>query len=115
MWVKLHDVPMAAYTGDKLSVIASKLGTPMLLDLYTNTTYEKSWGRNSYARTLIELNAENEFKQCLVDAVPLLDDAGYTMMTICVAYEWTPPRCDLCNIFGHINKNARRMLMLSPR
>lgn len=91
VWVKLHDVPMAAYTGDGLSMIASKIGTPMLIDSYTNTMCEESWGRNSYARALIELNAENEFKERLVVAVPFLDKPGYTRMTIRVEYEWNPP------------------------
>ncbi|GJT99634.1 hypothetical protein Tco_1109973 [Tanacetum coccineum] len=60
-------------TSDGLSIITSKLGTPMLLDSYVNTIYEESWGRNSYAQALIELHAENEFKDSLVGVVPLSD------------------------------------------
>ena len=43
MWVKLLDVPMAAFTCDGLS-IASKLGTHVLHDSFTNTMCEESWG-----------------------------------------------------------------------
>ncbi|GKG56120.1 uncharacterized protein Tco_0577195, partial [Tanacetum coccineum] len=32
VWVKMHDVPMAAFTGDVLSVIATKVGNPLMLD-----------------------------------------------------------------------------------
>nr|GEX51325.1 histone deacetylase 14 [Tanacetum cinerariifolium] len=46
------------------------LGIPMLLYSYTNTMYEESWGRNSYARALIELNAENELKDMVVSQCP---------------------------------------------
>nr|GEY47148.1 transcription factor CPC-like [Tanacetum cinerariifolium] len=53
-------------TSDGLSIITSKLGTPMLLDSYVYTICEESWGRNSYARALIELHAENEFKDSLI-------------------------------------------------
>nr|XP_043625526.1 uncharacterized protein LOC122596948 [Erigeron canadensis] len=36
VWVKLHDVPMAAYTVDGLSLLATKLGNPRTLDTYIN-------------------------------------------------------------------------------
>ena len=32
VWLKLHDVPLAAFTADGLSVVASKIGTPLMLD-----------------------------------------------------------------------------------
>ncbi|GJZ46925.1 hypothetical protein Tco_0600757 [Tanacetum coccineum] len=62
VWIKFHDLSMAAFNGDGLSIIALKLGTPMLLDSYTITICEETWGRNSYARALIELNADNVLK-----------------------------------------------------
>nr|GEW19536.1 hypothetical protein [Tanacetum cinerariifolium] len=34
VWVKLHGVPMTAFSGDGLSNIATKLGTPLMLDSY---------------------------------------------------------------------------------
>nr|GEW15262.1 hypothetical protein [Tanacetum cinerariifolium] len=34
VWVKLHDVPVTAFSEDGLSAIATKLGTPLLLDSY---------------------------------------------------------------------------------
>ncbi|GJZ22943.1 hypothetical protein Tco_0559982 [Tanacetum coccineum] len=70
---------------------------------------------NSYAQALIELNAENEFKECLVVAASLLDDIGYTIMTINVEYEWTPPRCDLCKIFCHTNTQCQKNANVNPK
>ncbi|GJU08959.1 hypothetical protein Tco_1125389 [Tanacetum coccineum] len=35
-WVKLHGVPMTAFSEDGLSAIATKLGTPLMLDSYTS-------------------------------------------------------------------------------
>ncbi|GJY59778.1 putative reverse transcriptase domain-containing protein, partial [Tanacetum coccineum] len=35
VWVKLHGVPMTAFSKDGLSAIATKLGTPLTLDSYT--------------------------------------------------------------------------------
>ncbi|GKA04459.1 retrotransposon protein, putative, ty3-gypsy subclass [Tanacetum coccineum] len=36
VWVKLHGVPVTAFSEDGLSAIATKLGTPLMLDSYTS-------------------------------------------------------------------------------
>ncbi|GJT80255.1 hypothetical protein Tco_1054597 [Tanacetum coccineum] len=79
VWVKLHNVPIAAFTEDGL----------------------KSWGCISYARALIEINSEQVLKDDLVVAIPLLNILGYTKETVSIEYEWQPPRCESCKIFGH--------------
>ncbi|GJV56512.1 hypothetical protein Tco_1457517 [Tanacetum coccineum] len=48
--VKLHVVPVTAFSEDGLSAIATKLGTPLMLDSYTSDMCMQSWGRSSYAR-----------------------------------------------------------------
>ncbi|GJU80435.1 zinc knuckle CX2CX4HX4C containing protein [Tanacetum coccineum] len=65
-WVKFHDVSLVAYTSNGLSLMDTKTGTPMMLDLYTNSMCLESWGQISYARILIEINACNEFSDHLV-------------------------------------------------
>ncbi|GKC01757.1 hypothetical protein Tco_0987893, partial [Tanacetum coccineum] len=30
-------------------------------------------------------------------------DTGFTIETVTIEYEWKPPRCDLCKIFGHVH------------
>ncbi|GKG02637.1 putative reverse transcriptase domain-containing protein, partial [Tanacetum coccineum] len=55
VWVKLHGVPVTAFSEDGLSVIATKLGTPLMLDSYTSDMYMQSWSRSSYARVMVEL------------------------------------------------------------
>ncbi|GJS00776.1 zinc knuckle CX2CX4HX4C containing protein [Tanacetum coccineum] len=37
----------------------------------------------------------------LVMVVPNLESTGYTKETIHIEYEWEPPRCNTCMIFGH--------------
>ncbi|GJS64721.1 putative reverse transcriptase domain-containing protein [Tanacetum coccineum] len=39
VWVKLHDVHMMAFIEDGLSAIATKLGTPLMLDSYTSDVH----------------------------------------------------------------------------
>ena len=91
VWVKIHDVPVAAFTADGLSVIATKIGTPIMLDSYTSSMCNESWGRSSYARAMVEVNADRELKKSMVIAIPSLDNEEYTRETISFEYEWLPP------------------------
>ncbi|GJZ91905.1 RNA-directed DNA polymerase, eukaryota, reverse transcriptase zinc-binding domain protein [Tanacetum coccineum] len=99
--VKFHDLPLVAYTSDELSLITTKIGNLMMLDTYTNSMCLESWGRSSYARILIEINAFNDFCDHLVMVVPNFKGNGYTKETIRIEYEWDPPHCSTCLIFGH--------------
>nr|GEV43519.1 hypothetical protein [Tanacetum cinerariifolium] len=99
--VKFHDVPLVAHTLDGLNLMATKIGTPVMLDSYTNSMCLESWERSSYARILIEIKACNELSDLMVMAVPNLELSGYTKETIRIEYEWKPPRYSTCLIFGH--------------
>ncbi|GKB87837.1 cytokinin dehydrogenase 3-like protein, partial [Tanacetum coccineum] len=79
VWVKLHGVPITAFSDDGLSAIATKLGTLLLLDSYTSDMYMQSWGRSSYARVMIELRADVEMKENIVVAMPkITKESHYT-------------------------------------
>nr|GFB24211.1 zinc knuckle CX2CX4HX4C [Tanacetum cinerariifolium] len=41
-----------------LSVIATRLGTPVMLDSCTVTTCVQSWGRMDYARALVDIGVD---------------------------------------------------------
>ncbi|GJS30643.1 sugar transport protein 13, partial [Tanacetum coccineum] len=106
LWVKLHHVPIVAYSEIGLSLITTQLGRPIMLDSYTSNMCLSSWGRNTYARTLIEFSAEVELKESIVIAIPLSDGKGHTLAQIDVEYEWTPPKCEACKVFDHNNDNC---------
>uniref|UniRef100_A0A251V5M0 Zinc knuckle CX2CX4HX4C n=1 Tax=Helianthus annuus TaxID=4232 RepID=A0A251V5M0_HELAN len=97
----MHDVPLTAYTEDGLSLIASKIGVPKLLDTYTATMCADSWGRSSYARALIEVQAGAELKRSVTVAIPSLDGNGYSKVEVKIEYDWEPLRCSSCCVFGH--------------
>ncbi|GKA71610.1 beta-caryophyllene synthase [Tanacetum coccineum] len=59
VWVKLHGVPVMAFRDDGLSAIPTKLG------------------RSSYARVMIELQADVELKDNIVMAMPRIKGEGY--------------------------------------
>nr|GEX30643.1 hypothetical protein [Tanacetum cinerariifolium] len=77
VWVKLHGVPVMAFSEDGLSAIATKLGTPLLLDSYTSDMWMQSWGKSSYVRAMIELRADVELKDNIVAAMPKINGEGY--------------------------------------
>ncbi|GKE70000.1 RNA-directed DNA polymerase, eukaryota [Tanacetum coccineum] len=91
VWVKLHGVPVTAFSEDGLSVIATKLGTLLMLDSYTSDMYIQSWGRSCYARALIEVRADVELKDNIVVAMPKLVGEGFYTCIVRVEYEWKPP------------------------
>ncbi|GKE95890.1 putative ribonuclease H-like domain-containing protein [Tanacetum coccineum] len=57
---------------DGLSAIATKIGTPLMLDSYTSDMCIQSWGRSSYVRALIEVRVDVELKDIIVVAMPKL-------------------------------------------
>ncbi|GJU51811.1 putative reverse transcriptase domain-containing protein [Tanacetum coccineum] len=87
VWVKLHGVPVTAFSEDSLSAIATKLGTPLMLDSYTADMCMQSWGRSSYARAMIELRADVELKDNIMAAMPKITRDGYYTCNIHVEYE----------------------------
>ncbi|GKB30576.1 hypothetical protein Tco_0869977 [Tanacetum coccineum] len=73
---------------DGISLIATFIGKPIMLDSYTSSMCNDSWGRSSFARCLIK--------------------------TIHVEYEWRPPRCDICKIFGHVHDHCPKNVVSPP-
>ncbi|GJU83352.1 putative reverse transcriptase domain-containing protein [Tanacetum coccineum] len=88
VWVKLHGVPVMDFSEDGLSAIATKLGTPLMLDSYTYDICMQSWGRSSYARVMIELQADTELKDNIVVAMPKITREGHYTCNVRVEYEW---------------------------
>ncbi|GKA36021.1 zinc knuckle CX2CX4HX4C containing protein [Tanacetum coccineum] len=114
VWVKLHHVPIVAYSEVGLSLISTQIGKPITLDSYTSNMCANSWGRNTYARILIEVSAENDLKKDLVVAIPIGKDKGHSLVTISIEYEWTPPRCSTCLIFDHTSDKCPKLPKVAP-
>nr|GEV15703.1 zinc knuckle CX2CX4HX4C [Tanacetum cinerariifolium] len=76
IWVKMHDVLIQVFKED---------------------------GRSSFAQCLIEVNSEADLVDVVTIGILSLSRDGFTKETIRVEYEWRPPRCDMCKIFGHVH------------
>ncbi|GJY03561.1 reverse transcriptase domain, reverse transcriptase zinc-binding domain protein [Tanacetum coccineum] len=106
LWVKLHHVPIVAYSEVGLSLIATQLGCPIMMDSYTSNMCVSSWGRSTYARILIEISAEKELLESMVIAIPMSNGMGHSLATVEIEYEWKPPRCSTCVIFDHVTEKC---------
>ncbi|GJY37344.1 hypothetical protein Tco_0422722 [Tanacetum coccineum] len=73
MWVKLHDIPIAAFTEDGSSAMATRL----------------------------DIMDDRGLKDTMVIVVPCLEGKGGVLHNVRVEYEWKPPRCGICMVFGH--------------
>ncbi|GKC04244.1 hypothetical protein Tco_0995854 [Tanacetum coccineum] len=85
-----------------------------MLNSYTNSMCNDSWGRSSFARYLIEVNFEADFVDAVTIGIPSLTGEDFTKETIRVEYEWRPPRCDECKIFGHVHNHCPKKVVSPP-
>ncbi|GJU83901.1 zinc knuckle CX2CX4HX4C containing protein [Tanacetum coccineum] len=75
VWIKFHGIHISVFTVDGLSAIATLLGTLIMVD-----------------QALMET---------MMISIPNPASNGVSMHTIKVEYEWKPPRCETCLVFGH--------------
>ncbi|GKB94051.1 RNA-directed DNA polymerase, eukaryota, reverse transcriptase zinc-binding domain protein [Tanacetum coccineum] len=109
---KLHVSPLPEFSEDGLSVIATKLGTPLMLDSYTSHMCLQSWGMSSYARVMIKFWADVELKDNIVVPMSKIMREGYYTCNVHVEYEWKPPRCSCCKVFGHTQNECPKNIGL---
>nr|GEY15346.1 hypothetical protein [Tanacetum cinerariifolium] len=74
VWVKLYNVPVLAYSEDGLSLLGTQIGKPVMLDAFTSSMCVESWGRISFARALIEIDAAVGLKKEVIMAI--LEEEG---------------------------------------
>ncbi|GJW73774.1 copia protein [Tanacetum coccineum] len=79
VWVKIHGVPVTAFSEDGLSVIATKL-----------------------------LQANVKLKDNIIVAMPKITREAHYTCNVRVEYEWKPPRCSSCKVFAHIHKECTK-------
>ncbi|GKE25324.1 hypothetical protein Tco_1436836 [Tanacetum coccineum] len=67
------------------------------MDRITTSMYEKSFGRASFHRVLIKVEAKRGF----VDEIEVFYRSLRRSMKLRVEYPWKPPLCTHCKVFGH--------------
>ncbi|GJT97913.1 retrotransposon protein, putative, ty1-copia subclass [Tanacetum coccineum] len=57
---------------------------------------------SSYARAMIEVQTDVKLKDTIVVTMPKLTGEGFYTCNVRVEYEWKPPKCACCMVFGHV-------------
>nr|GEW48735.1 zinc knuckle CX2CX4HX4C [Tanacetum cinerariifolium] len=114
IWVKLHDVSVQVFEEDGISLIAAFIGKPVMLDSYTSSMCNDSWGMSSFARCLIEVSSEADLVDVVTIGISSLIGEDLTKETIRVEYEWRSPRCDVCKIFSHVHDQCPKKVVTPP-
>ncbi|GKA28309.1 zinc knuckle CX2CX4HX4C containing protein [Tanacetum coccineum] len=114
MDTRLLKEELTLFKEDGISLIATFIGKPVMLDSYTSSMCNDSWGRSSFARCLIEVNSEADLVDVVTIGIPSLSEDDFTKETIRVEYEWRPPRCDTCKIFGHVHDYCPKKVVSPP-
>nr|XP_043619803.1 uncharacterized protein LOC122591609 [Erigeron canadensis] len=92
--------------------IILKPWTPMVNLKKEDTKTIPVWGRSSFARAMVEIKAENEWKEHLNVAIPSLEGNGYSKAKVEIEYERKPPCCSTCCCFGHsLSECPKRIVM----
>ncbi|PWA75067.1 hypothetical protein CTI12_AA244160 [Artemisia annua] len=81
--------------------LASSLGKPLLMDDMTAKMCQYGKGRIGYARVLVEVEAKKEFKDIIVVKYKSQDGSIIRTKIVKVDYNWKPPVCKHCGVFGH--------------
>lgn len=89
VWVKLHDVPIQVFEDDGISLIATFIGKPIMLDSYTSS-------------------------MCRILRVGVVLLGALLRSVLRLSLWMKPPRCNLCKIFGHIHDQFPKQVVSPP-
>nr|GEW06669.1 hypothetical protein [Tanacetum cinerariifolium] len=104
IWFKIFDIPLEAWNVQGISIIASSTGVPIVMDKVTMSICEKPYGRASFAKVLVEVDATKG----LPDSVDVWYRSLGKYMFLDVKYIWKPPLCEFCKTFGHFTKGCSK-------
>ncbi|KAL4588964.1 hypothetical protein LXL04_001865 [Taraxacum kok-saghyz] len=101
VWVKMHDIPLEAWSVEGIGRIASRIGIPLDMDTYTEEMCVEGKGRCAYARVLIQIAATKPWEEFMeVQTWDLNTKTGVNHL-VHLEYSWVPTRCDKCKIYDH--------------
>lgn len=89
-WIKIHKLPLECWTEEGLSRITSTIGRPLHVDIATAQQQ-----RLDFARVCVEVSANSNLPNCIQIR------NGVDSVTVNLEYQWLPPKCGLCKVFGH--------------
>ncbi|KAB5574568.1 hypothetical protein DKX38_001762 [Salix brachista] len=99
VWIRLHGLPFPLWSQAGLSLAASMVGRPLSCDAQTYNCQ-----RLEFARLCVEIDAALPKVTSFEVVSPLSSEP----ITVEVEYEWLPPHCHTCKLYGHSCKRGRQ-------
>ncbi|GKD43083.1 hypothetical protein Tco_1267728 [Tanacetum coccineum] len=84
---------------DEISLIATQIGKLIMLDSFTSSRCIDSWGRSSFKRCLIEVRADETFKDSVSMGIPLPEIFGHV-------YDQCPNNVTIIPTVDKMNKDG---------
>ncbi|KAL3749604.1 hypothetical protein ACJRO7_010698 [Eucalyptus globulus] len=94
VWIRLWNLPIAYWSAHSISKVVSTIGRPLYVDQRT-----ERMSMFSFARVCVEITVQHP--KC--ETIELITDGKVDIVE--VEFEWKPPACLKCGIFGHSCKN----------
>nr|GEY15601.1 hypothetical protein [Tanacetum cinerariifolium] len=103
-------VPMEAWSTEGISAISSSIGRPIVMDNMTAYVCKNGTGKTEYARVLVEVEVEASkgFKEEVVLQYRDKNQNVKGTNMVKIAYDWKPPLCYHCGVFGHDFKSCKK-------
>ncbi|GJU19092.1 RNA-directed DNA polymerase, eukaryota, reverse transcriptase zinc-binding domain protein [Tanacetum coccineum] len=96
-----------AWSTKGISAIASRLGNPLIMDQVTTQMCNSGNRRTGYARVMIKVEADIEVPDQVEIVYKNGDNMEIRRKIMKVEYDWKPPLCSFCLLFGHTDEKCR--------
>ncbi|GKA38841.1 zinc knuckle CX2CX4HX4C containing protein [Tanacetum coccineum] len=94
-----------------ISALASRIGKPLVMDDVIASMCKMGVGRVGFARVLVEISAKKPFPYEIEVVYKNEAKEEIRRKTVKVVYDWKPPCCDSCCVFGHITMHCPKTKM----
>ncbi|XP_071691656.1 uncharacterized protein [Rutidosis leptorrhynchoides] len=101
IWICIHNIPIELWSGRSIGKLVSGIGRPMLMDKVTSERCLSKSGRLGFARVLTEVNANDDLPSFVEFSYPVIGSFPAKVGKLEVTYQWKPPSCTHCKVFGH--------------
>ncbi|GJZ56099.1 RNA-directed DNA polymerase, eukaryota, reverse transcriptase zinc-binding domain protein [Tanacetum coccineum] len=99
--VTIVNIPLEAWSSERISALASGLGRPLIMDNMTARMCQFGEGRLDYARVLVEFDVMKGYKDKIEIQYRDKNNNVKGSKHVNVEYAWKPDSCTHCKVFGH--------------
>ncbi|GJT55366.1 RNA-directed DNA polymerase, eukaryota, reverse transcriptase zinc-binding domain protein [Tanacetum coccineum] len=108
LWVRLCNLPLEAWFINGINALASRIGKHLIIDAMTASMCKHVTGRIGYTKVLVEVRAKKGLPENIDVVYQNALKEKIRHKTFQVKYDWTPPLCTECRVFGHSQDKCKK-------